>query len=313
MGDQILRNSSGGSVWQLARRQHGVVARAQLLERGLSQKAIKHRLATGRLHRVFRGIYAIGRPELTQRGRWMGAVLSCGPRAALSHRSAAALWAIGVQGTARPNPSPGGLIDISVPAEVVRKRPGIHLHRSSFGAEDTTRRDGIPVTTPARTLIDLAAILGPEQIEAVINDADKLALIDPERLREAVEDHAGLDGVGALGKVLDRRTFQLTDSELERRFLRLVRRAGLPPPRTRQRVNGYRVDFYWPDLGLVVETDGLRYHRTPAQQTRDRERDQAQTAAGLTPLRFTHAQISREERRVAETLRTVSGPLAAKG
>jgi len=313
MGDQTLRNSWSGSVWQLARRQHGVVSRAQLLERGLSQKAIKHRLATGRLHCVFRGIYAIGRPELTQRGRWMAAVLSCGPRAALSHRSAAALWAIGVQGTARPNPSPGGLIDISVPAEVLRKRPGIHLHRSSFGAEDTTRRDGIPVTTPARTLIDLATNLGPEQIEAAVNDADRLGLIDPERLRAAVEDHAGLDGVAALRKVLDRRTFQLTDSELERHFLRLVRRAGLPPPRTRQRVNGYRVDFYWEDLGLVVETDGLRYHRTPAQQARDRERDQAHTAAGLTPLRFTHAQISRDGPYVTETLRAVSGALAAKG
>ncbi len=309
MGDQRLRNSSSGSVWQLARRQHGVVSRAQLLERGLSQKAIKHRLATGRLHCVFRGIYAIGRPELTQRGRWMAAVLSCGPRAALSHRSAAALWAIGVQGTARPNPSPGGPIDVSVPAEVVRRRPGIHLHRSSFGAEDTTRRDGIPVTTPARTLIDLATILGPEQIEAAVNDADKLGLIDPERLRAAVEVHAGLDGVAALREVLDCRTFQLTDSELERRFLCLVRRAGLPPPRTRQRVNGYRVDFYSPDLGLVVETDGLRYHRTPAQQARDRLRDQTHLAAGLTPLRFTHAQVKFEPTLVERTLAEIAGRL----
>ena len=100
--------------------------------------------------------------------------------------------------------------------------------------------------------------------------------------------------------MLDRRTFRLTDSELERRFLPLARAAGLPVPLTRQRVNGFEVDFFWPDLGLVVETDGLRYHRTPAQQARDRLRDQAHTAAGLTPLRFTHAQVRFEPGHVRE-------------
>lgn len=178
----------------------------------------------------------------------------------------------------------------------------MRIRRRELPGGDRTRRDGIPVTRPARTLIDLAAVLAAEQLEAAVNEADKLGLIDPEALRSEVARHAGIAGVTALREVLDRRIFTLTDSELERRFLRLVRRAGLQPPRTRQRVNGFQVGFHWPDLGLVVETDGLRHHRTPAQQEKDRIRDQAHTAAGLTPLRFTHSQVSFEPGRVRAML-----------
>jgi very-short-patch-repair endonuclease len=112
-------------------------------------------------------------------------------------------------------------------------------------------------------------------------------------------------GLAKLRQTLDRRTFTLTDSELERLFLPLARRAGLPPPQTQARVNGFRVDFYWPELGLVVETDGLRYHRTPTQQAKDRVRDQKHIAAGLIPLRFTHAQIRVEKAHVHATLGAV--------
>ncbi len=233
----------------------------------------------------------------------MAAVLSCGPDAVLSHLSAAALWAIRAQraGAIRVQRSArtASIVDVSVPAAVRRRRKGIRLHRRNFRiGRDLTRRDGIPVTSPARTLIDLGTVLTSGELEAAVNEADRLALIDPEALRAEVDAHRGLDGVGALRGVLDRRTFALTDSELERRFLRLVRRAGLPPPRTRERVNGFRVDFFWPELGLVVEADGLRYHRTPAQQAKDRIRDQAHIAGGLTPLRFTHAQVRHEPRYV---------------
>jgi very-short-patch-repair endonuclease len=110
----------------------------------------------------------------------------------------------------------------------------------------------------------------------------------------------------ALRETLDRRTFTLTDSELERRFLPLARQAGLPQPQTGRYVSGFKVDFYWPDLALVVETDGLRYHRTPAQQARNRMRDQAHVAAGLTPLRFTHAQVRFEPDHVRVTLAAVA-------
>ena len=117
----------------------------------------------------------------------------------------------------------------------------------------------------------------------------------------------------SLRRLLDRRTFRLTDSELERRFLRLVARTGLQPPVTGERVNGIKVDLLWPALGLVVETDGLRYHRTPAQQALDRARDQAHSAAGLTPLRFTHAQVRYEPERVVATLTAVAGRLGGRG
>src|SRR5919109_4675237 len=154
-----------------------------------------------------------------------------------------------------------------------------------------TRHHGIPVTTPACTLVDLGPRLERDELEAAINVADKLDLIDPEELRTGLEGMRGRVGVAPLRDVLDRRTFALTASGLERRFLPLARRAGLGQPQTQARVNGFDVDFYWSDLGLVVETDGLRYHRTPAQQARDRVRDQIHFAAGLTPLRFTHAQV----------------------
>ena len=113
------------------------------------------------------------------------------------------------------------------------------------------------------------------ELETAINEADRLGLVDPDNLRAATAARTGKHGVRTLRNVLDRHTFSFTGSELERRFLRLVRRAALPRPLTQQRVNGFRVDFYWPELGLVVETDGLWYHRTPAQQSRDKTRDQS--------------------------------------
>ncbi len=156
------------------------------------------------------------------------------------------------------------------------------------------------------TLIDLATRLDRAGIERMVNEADKRDLADPESLRSALGAYRGRRGVARLREVLDRRTFRLTDSELERRFLSLAGNAGLAPPQTRQRLNGFRVDFFWPELGLVVETDGLRYHRTPAQQARDRVRDQAHTAAGLTSLRFTHAQVRFDADHVRATLEAVS-------
>jgi very-short-patch-repair endonuclease len=127
-----------------------------------------------------------------------------------------------------------------------------------------------------------------------VNRADKVDLIDPESLRAALQPLKGEPRVPLLREVLDRGTFTLTDSELERFFLSIARRVGLPKPMTRHWVNGHRVDFFRPELGLVVETDGLRYHRTATQQARDTVRDSAHRAAGLVPVRFTHAQVRYE-------------------
>lgn len=165
------------------------------------------------------------------------------------------------------------------------------------------RRNGIPVTRPARTLVDLATVLRPNALERAVNEADKYDLIDPEALREALERFAGEPGVRTLRTLLDRHTFCLSDSDLEILFRPSAKAAGLPQPLTKAMVNGYEVDFFWPDLGLVVETDGLRYHRTASEQTRDRRRDQAHVATGLTTLRFTHWQVKHEPKHVRKVLR----------
>lgn len=180
---QRIEQSPAAEAWALAARQHGVLARWQLLELGLSATAIHHRITTGRLHPAWRGVYAVGRPQLTELGTWMAAVLSCGPYAALSHSSAAALWGI--------LPGSEGDIEVSVPVHITRRRPGIVVHRrSALIAADIVHRRGIPVTAPVCTLIDLAAKLPRDQLEASINEADKRGLSDPETLRRALEHMA---------------------------------------------------------------------------------------------------------------------------
>jgi very-short-patch-repair endonuclease len=296
----------------LVERQHGVVARRQLIDLGVARKTIDRRVASGRLHPLWRGVYAVGRPIVSVRAWWMAAVLACGDGATLSHESAAGLWGIretninSERREVRPS-----LIHVSVPANRSRRLSGIRTHRrGGLDATECTQQDAIRVTTPVRTLIDLGSLLTPTQLEAAVNAADKLDLVDPEALRRMVEERPGTHGVKRLRRVLDRRTFALTDSELERMFLRLVRRAQLPTPKTQQRVNGFRVDFLWPKARLIVETDGLRYHRTPSQQANDRNRDQVLVAAGFTVLRFTHAQVAYDADHVVKTLRAVSNPVS---
>lgn len=287
-------------AWALAGKQHGIVTRADLLALGFRTKAIEHRIAKGRLHPLGWGVYAVGLPQLTPRRRWMAAVLSCGEGAALSHRSAAALWGIGKE---RP-----GKVDVSVRRRSHFRRSGMHVRcRAELPEADVVRRDGIPVTCPARTLLDLATEVGDRSLERSVNEADKRDLIDPEALRVALEGYAGEPGVRRLRKLLNRHTFRLSDTDLEVLFRPIAESVGLPVPRTKAMVNGFEVDFYWPELGLVVETDGLRYHRTPAAQARDGLRDQTHIAAGLLALRFTHYQVRYESAWVRTVLRkTVS-------
>jgi len=293
-------------AWELAGRQHGVVARRQLLALGFTRRAIEHRVERGRLHVVAHGVYVVGWPKLTQKRRWMVAVLACQDEAALSHHSAAALWCIGKE---RP-----GVIDISVRRRCELRRPGLRVRgRPSLRAEEIVVRDGIPLTSVVRTLVDLAVDLPPLKIERSVNEADKYGLIDPETLRSSLDKYAGEPGVKSLRKILDKRTFRLSDSDLEVLFRQIAAAAGLPPPLTKQILNGFEVDFFFRDLGLIVETDGLRYHRTPSTQSRDARRDRSHVLAGMTPVRFTHYEIKYESglvrselRRVADTLITAS-------
>jgi very-short-patch-repair endonuclease len=284
-------------LWRLIRRQHGVVARSQLLDLGFSSDAIAHRLRIGRLHSLWRGVYAVGRPDVSQRGRLMGAVLKCGPAALVSHGSAASLWGL--------SPCREG-VDIVVPYREPRHPRGIRVHRRlDLGEEHRRWIDGLPVTDPVSTLVDVTCGSSEAALARMIREADRLDLVDPVSLRAALDSCPSRPGVGRLRSLLDSETFSLTDSELEQRFLRLVRAAGLPMPETQVWVNGFRVDFYWHDLGLVVEADGLRYHRTASQQGADRLRDQAHTVAGLTHLRFTAAQIRHQPQRAMKTLAAV--------
>jgi very-short-patch-repair endonuclease len=231
----------------------------------------------------------------------MAAVLAGGGVgvAALSHSSAAALFKIGTERAAgieisRCLPDP-----VRVPGIRVHRRPALRGQWYGF-------YEGIPITTPVQTLIDLATRHGRPGMERAMNEADKLGLVRTDDLRVALDQHPGEPGVARLRLIIDIATFRYTRSELERAFLPLARKAGLPVPRTSVYVNDYEVDFHFPDLGLVVETDGLTYHRTPAEQKADRERDQAHTAAGLTPLRFTHGQVKYEPDHVVRTLRATA-------
>jgi very-short-patch-repair endonuclease len=285
-------------AWALAENQHGVISSDQLLEVGYTRQAIHHRIRKGRLHPLHRAVYAVGRSNVTDHGRWMAAALAC-EGSVISHSSAGALWRMG--------PEERDLVELSLPSLSRRRRPGLRIHqRPSLRERDLTREYGIPVTTPIQTLIDMSLRLDRLGIERMINEADKYNLTHPPALRGALEARAGEPGVAKLRFIVDRRTFRLTKEGLERRFLPLARRAELPAPLTGQLVNGFEVDFYWPDLGLVVETDGLRYHRTPAEQARDRLRDQTHTVAGLTPLRFTHEQVRYEPEHVLAVLRATS-------
>jgi very-short-patch-repair endonuclease len=232
----------------------------------------------------------------------MAAILSCGAGAVLSHHSAGALYGI--------TEERGGVIDVSVTHQGKRTRPGLRIHsRPSIRAADAGTRDGIPTTSPLQTMLDLATELDSRQLERVVNEADKLGVIAADDLRDALVERVGEPGVRPLRVLLDRDTFRLSDDELERLFRPLARAAGLPQPLTKHRVNGFEVDFYWPDLGLVVETDGLRYHRTPAAQSRDARRDQTHTASGLITLRFSHWQVKHEPARVRGILAATASHL----
>lgn len=300
MRQQIVRSSE---IWGVALRQHGVVSRRQLLELGLNGDAIHHRCSTGRLHRLRRGVFVVGRPEVTRAGELMAAVLACGGGAVLSHLSAAEHYGIVVRRA--------GPFSITIPAAKRIRQQGIHVHRRDLLPHEATTHRDIPVTAPICTMVDIASVLSVRALEAAVNAADKLDLVDPPALRLAMREMSPRAGKPKLARLLDRATFTLTDSELERRFLPLARAAGLPRPLTRHRLHGYRVDFYWPDLGLVVETDGLRYHRTASAQARDRERDQVLTAAGLTVLRFTHWQVRYDRTTVQSRLRATASRLRA--
>jgi very-short-patch-repair endonuclease len=280
------------AAWALAKVQHWVITRWQLLEIGYTPEAIDYRIEVGRLWPIHEGVYGVWRPDLAREGYFMAAVLACGETAALSHDSGGEFWEI--------RPRAAGPIHVSVLRPHPR-RPGITAHRRM--RMETTIHRGIVVTTPACTIVDLAPKLSDSQLERCINEAVNRDLADPEGLRDEVAAMRRRFGARKVIALLDRDTFVATESVLEQRFLRIVRRAGLPLPATQRRLPGGRVDFYWPELKLVVEADSLRFHRTPSQQRTDLVRDQVNLAdADVQTLRFSHWQIFKEPQYVTRIL-----------
>ena len=282
-------------IWALASRQRGIVTRAQLRAAGFTRSAITHRVQTGRLWRVYRDVFAVGRAELTPEGGWLAAVLACGNDAALSHLSAAALWEIRERQAPRQP-------QVSLPTQAGRRPPrGIELHRvATLRANDVTKRNAIPVTTLQRTLVDLAGILDEKQLRSALRQSERIHRLDLAQLRVSLDDVSRYSTRHArLRRLVDDYIPAGTDSEVEAAFLELCARHGLPIPETQVPIGRYRVDFLWPDLNLVVETDGRDTHDGFIAFRNDRVRDRAVKAAGLEVLRFTGTEVLREPRKVA--------------
>jgi putative AbiEi antitoxin of type IV toxin-antitoxin system/transcriptional regulator with AbiEi antitoxin domain of type IV toxin-antitoxin system/uncharacterized protein DUF559 len=269
--------------------QHGVVSRAQLYEIGLSRDAITRRIAAGRLHSMHRGVYAVGHPRVSREGCWMAAVLACGPGAALSHRSAAALWGI------RPY---SGRIELTVPA--ARRKSHLFIaRRSSLEPDERTAERGIPATTPARTLLDLAAVLEHDhQLDKAIRQAEYLRIFDAKELERLLQRHPRRPGIQRLRKSIATASagMTITRSELEDRFRALLLRADLPTPIMNAAIElgehtPVEVDALWPEHQLVAELDSRGVHDTAGAFEADRLRDRRLAVRGYTVLRITWWQL----------------------
>jgi len=256
----------------VAVRQGGVVGRAQLLARGLDAKAIDYRVSVGRLRVIHRGVYAVGHDAIPVRGRLVAALLVAGPGSALSHRTAAHVLAL--------LPSMPQFIEVTTTTRPPRSRPHLRFHRTTH--LETARRHGLPVTTPIRTLLDLAAANDPD-LERATSEAMVLDLVTQHDLRSQ-------HGPGA--KRLRDLIVGPTRSRLERAFLKSLDRHGLPEPIVAHRIGRWTVDFYWPSHALVLETDGDRYHDHPLARRRDQRKDAELRARGCTVVRVPEAAIA---------------------
>jgi very-short-patch-repair endonuclease len=268
-----------------------VLARRQLIQAGMGAKAVDSRIQSGRLLPINRGVYALGHAALTQRGRWMGAVLACGEGATLSHRSAAALW-----GLMRP-----GRRQIDVTSRHGRSgRPGIALHRGRLDDEDRVERDGIPVTSLSRTLLDLAEVIEESRWDRAAEEAERLGLLELVALERVCDRGSGRRGLGRCMRLVEEaRAVPRTRSVLEDRFAAVCESHDIVPPSRNVLVGEVEVDALWPRERLIVELDGFSFHGHRAAFERDRARDTALQAAGYKVIRLTHRRLEAEPAAVA--------------
>jgi very-short-patch-repair endonuclease len=300
-----MRSTSPGGKWDdtrlagVATRQHGTVSTWQLLKLGYSHRDIHDHVTAGRLFRLHRGVYAVGHLRLSVRGRWMAAVLACGEGAVLSHRAAAALHGVG--------PAPSGPTDVTTPR---RHRPrGIRAHHvRRLDPADATVVDGIPVTTLARTLLDLAEVVTRTRLDGALESAQQARTFDLRAVDAVIDRNPGRHGIrplqSALADLRDDPPWVIGDGE--RRFRALIRRARLPEPRTNVLVDGELVDAHWPAHNLIVEVDGWRFHHTRRAFEEDRQKDVRLTLRGHRVVRYTWRRLARApgevEREVAALL-----------
>lgn len=272
---------------ELARRQHGVATRGQLLELGLGTGAIRYRVDTGRFRRLYRGVYLVG-PIAPPLAREMAAVLACGPTALLADRSAGLLWEMLPSPAREPR-----TIHVVTVRGGSEDRPGIRVRRvSGLSSGDRAEIEGIPVTSPARTLLDLSVVLGARELERAVARAERERLVEREQLREMAARHRGRPGTSALLAVLEQTGGPaLTRSEAEVRFLRLVREARLPTPETNAPVGVHEVDFLWRAQGIAVEVDGYAFHSSRPRFESDRRRAAHLAARGIQVIPLTWKQI----------------------
>lgn len=291
------------AIARVALAQHGVISLAGLEQLGLAAETARKRVVTGRLHRVHRGVLSIVPPELlARRGRFMAAVLACGAGAALSHRSASVLRDLGVRA--------GSWIDVTAPGSRGRSRDGIRVHSAAtLHARDVTLVDGIPTTTPARTLLDLCEDATRREVERALDRAEVQRVLDTAALDDVLSRAGGRRGAGLLASVLavHRAGSTLTRSRLEEAFLKICRTAGLPPDAVNAWIpyrdgGGAEADFLWRERKLIVEVDGRDVHTTRRAFESDRRRDQRLATLGYRVIRFTWRQVVDEPAYVARTL-----------
>lgn len=288
------------AVAELAARQWGVVARSQLLEAGLSPTMVRARIRGGHLLPLHPGVYAVGHARLRREGHWFAAVLATGPDAVLSHRDAAGLHGL--------RPANHARIDVTTTADRTSTARIRVCRTRSLDGKDIATVYGVPVTTVARTLVDLAGTIPRDHLARAVKEAERRNVFDLRAVEATLARTRGRRGPGhrALREAIAEYValgLSATDSALEDAFLRLTQHAGFPRPTVNAHVEGFRVDAVWRTQQIAVELDGWQHHHTRHAFERDRERDAALTAAGWRVVRFTHRQVTQRPGHVVQTLR----------
>lgn len=299
MGSQHVDHA----IAALATRQGGVVSRHQIIAAGLSASAIDNRVQSGRLHVVFRGVYAVGHRAVSRGGRLKAAVLACGSSAVLSHDTAAEWWGLQKQRSRE--------IEVTVPVAGGRHTAGLAIHRSPYLPHShLTHLRGLPITTVERTILDRAAHRPRRGAERDIDEAHRLRLFAPERLEAILDDSRGRAGTATLRAVLRDHTAgsTCTRNDCEEAFFALIEDTGLRRPLANVPVGPYVLDFLWPGHGLAVECDGAATHLTPKAFQDDRARDAyLWSTRRIHVTRFTYLQVTRGRAVTARRLRETLG------